>query len=280
MTDQSIRIDFLQAFTKELISNWQVVRQGYEEYNEKDRIQKIKERILIDEKKDFLARTLLAQKPALVPLVQKKPNIREETSMQESIMVQPVKIQENNPLPKMVYPKEPPKTDLLVPQAQKPSIPVKNMQLSMASMRTQEQPRPLVVQPQAPSPPPSQDRVEKDYSQSQKLPHSDIQKINVRGLEKMGRLLSDRAVQTIECPGPEKPVLVYRSGVIQTTNITLSTEEITRVMKEVSEKTRIPLISGVFKAAFDEFIITAVMSEYVGARFIINRKPTPSIPGP
>lgn len=102
---------------------------------------------------------------------------------------------------------------------------------------------------------------------------SNTEKISIEALAKINSLITDPAVQTIECPGPEKPFLVFRSGVIQTTNLTLTKEEITNIMHEISEKTRIPLIAGVFKAAIDNIIITAVMSEFVGTRFIIQKKP-------
>ena len=91
-------------------------------------------------------------------------------------------------------------------------------------------------------------------------------------LIKLEPLLKDASIQTIECPGPDKPILVYRSGVIQPTNLVLNTPDVKNVMREISEKTKIPLIPGVFKAAFDRFIITAVVSDLVGTRFIIQRK--------
>ena len=89
---------------------------------------------------------------------------------------------------------------------------------------------------------------------------------------KINSLLNDPAVQMIECLGPEKQILVYKSGVIQNTNIVLSNEEINLLMKELSEKTKIPLISGVFKTALGNMVITAVISDFIGTRFMIQRK--------
>ncbi len=90
----------------------------------------------------------------------------------------------------------------------------------------------------------------------------------------LGRLmmfLSDPSVVGIECPGPGKNVLVYKFGAINTTSIVLSQEEIAEIMKTVSERTRIPLINGVFKAALDNIIVTAVISEFAGTRFHIDK---------
>ncbi|MBI2632311.1 hypothetical protein HYW75_04880 [Candidatus Pacearchaeota archaeon] len=103
---------------------------------------------------------------------------------------------------------------------------------------------------------------------------SNMQKIEINSLVKIDSLLNDSAVQTIECPGPGKQILVYKAGVIQTTNLSLATEEINNIMKEISEKTRIPIVSGIFKAAFGDFITTAVISDFVGTRFMIQKKST------
>ncbi len=91
-------------------------------------------------------------------------------------------------------------------------------------------------------------------------------------LGKLAKLLLDPAVLSVESPGPGKNILVNRSGKIQTSGITLSQEEIRNVINEISEKTRVPVSPGVFKAAFQDLIITAVLSEHVGARFIIQKR--------
>ncbi len=93
------------------------------------------------------------------------------------------------------------------------------------------------------------------------------------GFAKIDEILGDSAVQTVECPGPNKPVLVYKGGAVRSSKLTLTSDEINNIMKSVSEKTRIPLMSGVFKAAYGNLIITSVMSDFVGTRFMIQKKP-------
>ncbi|MBI2451517.1 hypothetical protein HYV50_00395 [Candidatus Pacearchaeota archaeon] len=90
-------------------------------------------------------------------------------------------------------------------------------------------------------------------------------------LGKITSLLSDPAVIGIECPGPGKNIIVNKSGSIQATPINLTKEEIDSIMNEISEKTRIPLLIGLFKAALGDILITAVVSEYVGTRFMIQK---------
>ena len=89
---------------------------------------------------------------------------------------------------------------------------------------------------------------------------------------KLGNIIRDPSVISIECQGAGKPILVNRSGIIQATPVVLTKEEIKATIDEISEKTRIPVTTGVFKAAIGGFIITAVISEYVGTRFVIQKR--------
>lgn len=107
------------------------------------------------------------------------------------------------------------------------------------------------------------------YSQPRLQPGQQPEKIN---LGKLAKLLLDPSVLSIECPGPEKNVLINRSGKIHTSPVRLSDSEIKNILNETSEKTRIPLETGLFKAAFQDLIITAVMSEFAGTRFIIQKR--------
>lgn len=95
---------------------------------------------------------------------------------------------------------------------------------------------------------------------------------NQDSMKKIYPFLSDPQVQSVECKGPGKPLLVLKRGIIQVTNIILTDEEINSLIKSVSEKTRIPIIPGLFKALFGNLIITAVISEFVGTRFIIEKR--------
>jgi len=103
-------------------------------------------------------------------------------------------------------------------------------------------------------------------------PAPPVQAAPIVSLEKIAPLLKDPTIQSIECIGENKPITINRFGAIQTTNISLSKEEINNILKELSEKTRIPLTTGVFKVAYGPIILTAIISEFVGTRFIIKRK--------
>lgn len=92
-------------------------------------------------------------------------------------------------------------------------------------------------------------------------------------LEKLRQMILDPTVQSIECPGPDKFITVARYGMIQTTNIKLSKEEINDMLKEISLRVRIPLITGVYKVRYQNLLITAVISEFVGTRFVMQKAP-------
>lgn len=91
-------------------------------------------------------------------------------------------------------------------------------------------------------------------------------------LGKIAKILIDPTVLSVESPGPQKNLVVNRGGQIQTSPENLTQEEIKEIMKSISERTRIPLTPGLFKAAVEDLLVTAVVSDYVGTRFIIQKR--------
>ena len=100
-------------------------------------------------------------------------------------------------------------------------------------------------------------------------------------LGKINPLMQDPVVQIIECHGPEKPVIV-RVPTERKTNIVLSKDDIDAIIKEFSAKGKIPVPeSGVFRVAAGRFILSAIMSDVVGTKFIIKKlrySTTPTAP--
>ena len=98
-------------------------------------------------------------------------------------------------------------------------------------------------------------------------------------LGKIASLIADPSVISVECPGPNKPVIVNRAGNLQPSSISLTKDEIDLLMKDISRQTKIPLVSGIFKALAGNLMVTAVNSEFVGTRFLLQkRKITPQHP--
>ncbi len=96
--------------------------------------------------------------------------------------------------------------------------------------------------------------------------------IGAVNLGKLNLLISDPRVKEIDCYGPNREMLVKIGNSTQKTKISLSQEEITSIIKDFSEKTRIPLMKGVFKAALGNIIITAFISDFVETKFTIQKR--------
>jgi len=104
------------------------------------------------------------------------------------------------------------------------------------------------------------------------------EKINLPIMDRISPILADPSVQSINCPGPDKNITIMRNGTIQTVAMSFTAEDITNFLKDVAEKTKIPLLPGLFKVVFQNLIITAVISEFVGTKFMIEKRMTPALP--
>lgn len=106
----------------------------------------------------------------------------------------------------------------------------------------------------------------------QPLPSPNLPKIGGEvNLKKLDVFLADKAITMIECPGPNKLILVKKAGRVNSTKVSLSQEEIDAVIEDFSKKTRIPVIGGIFKATVEDLTISAIISEFVGSKFIIYK---------
>lgn len=106
--------------------------------------------------------------------------------------------------------------------------------------------------------------------QTQVLPKVEINQKSTA--DKLNFLIKDPSVTEIECIGSEQNLLVKKGGAIQKTPVTLSIEEIYELIAEFSQKTKIPVLDGTIKAALNNLILTAVLSEILGPRFILQKK--------
>jgi len=115
----------------------------------------------------------------------------------------------------------------------------------------------------------------KQIENSQRIypPHTPPQNSSVpgSGYKKIEVLLNDMTVQSIECPGPGKNLIVKRYNQTNITKFTLNPQDITDIINEFSKQARIPVMGGILKAAIGNIIISAIISEFVGSRFIITK---------
>lgn len=90
-------------------------------------------------------------------------------------------------------------------------------------------------------------------------------------LGKLNMFLADKEITVIECPGPDKFILAKKAGRVSLTKVKLSQKEIDEILKNFSEKARIPIITGIFRTTIGNLTISAVVSDFVGSRFILYK---------
>lgn len=88
---------------------------------------------------------------------------------------------------------------------------------------------------------------------------------------KIDTLIKNPLVKTIECEGPEEKLIVDGTKGKKTIDLSLSEEEIKRVIKEFSELSEKP-IGDIFNATVGNLEINAIVSDIAGSKFIIKKK--------
>jgi hypothetical protein len=94
-------------------------------------------------------------------------------------------------------------------------------------------------------------------------------------LGKLNMLIQNPNIFSIECNGPDESLIIKESGITKPTNMALSKEEINQVLKKFSEITHVPLEEGVTKMVAGRLILSAIVSDIVGSRFIIRKMSQP-----
>ncbi len=90
-------------------------------------------------------------------------------------------------------------------------------------------------------------------------------------LEKLNSLVKDPAVKVIKCDGPDEHIFVSGSMGVKPTNTILSKEEIDNVIKKFSEISKIPVQEGIYNVVVGRLILSAIISEVVGSKFMIKK---------
>ena len=90
-------------------------------------------------------------------------------------------------------------------------------------------------------------------------------------LGKINIIVRDPLVKFMECSGPEENIFVTGIMGRKPTPIKLSKEEIEEMVGKFAAASRIPVNEGLFKAAVGNLVISAVISEIAGIKFIIRK---------
>lgn len=84
-------------------------------------------------------------------------------------------------------------------------------------------------------------------------------------------MLQDPFVSYIECKAPNQPLSVIKNGKTQITKTIMDRAEIDEYLKYLSERTRVPLVEGVFNVRVDDYNINAIISNSLEPSFIIKK---------
>lgn len=96
-------------------------------------------------------------------------------------------------------------------------------------------------------------------------------------LGRLNQILQDPAVRSIECNGPEEKIVVKTATGAKPSGIALGKEEINQVLQAFSTTSKIPLHEGIYKIAASNLILSAIVSDIVGSKFIITKMSSPPI---
>jgi len=94
-------------------------------------------------------------------------------------------------------------------------------------------------------------------------------------LGKLNPLIDDPRVKTIECYGQGEQIAVLVPNK-RTTNIILNEEEVNQTVINFSKAAKIPIQTGVLKIALGRLILSAIISEVIGTKFIIQKMNMPN----
>ena len=92
-------------------------------------------------------------------------------------------------------------------------------------------------------------------------------------LEKLNPLILDPAVRIIECSGADDHIFVRGTMGTKPTNTVLNKDEINEILQTFSRASRIPLHEGIFHVVVGKLILSAIVSDVVGSKFMIKKIP-------
>ena len=90
-------------------------------------------------------------------------------------------------------------------------------------------------------------------------------------LGKLNPLIKDPLVKSMECRGTDEPIIVRGGMGIKKTNIILNKEEIDQTIKKFSETAKIPIQGGILKIVAGRLVLSAIISEIIGSKFIVKK---------
>jgi hypothetical protein len=95
---------------------------------------------------------------------------------------------------------------------------------------------------------------------------------NFFDLGALNELVQDVEVTLIQCDGQNTPIKINKRSIFGTTNIVLSNEEISDIIRKFAARAQVALTEPIFRAQIQGLAITAIISPYTGSRFVIVKR--------
>jgi hypothetical protein len=139
---------------------------------------------------------------------------------------------------------------------------------------------PLPVEvPEAPTPPmkilmgpPKVPKPELSLPKPPKFFEQELKLKPIVDLGKLNNLIVDPTIEAIQCDGSFIPVKIIKNGESINTNIELNDREINDIINIFARNLGVEVKGPVFKASIQGLMLSAVVSEFAGTRFIITKK--------
>lgn len=91
-------------------------------------------------------------------------------------------------------------------------------------------------------------------------------------LSHLDQWLSDQAIESVECTGPDQNLIVKRNGNITQSSLRLQKEEIKTILEDLAAKAHAPFEEGILKTETKTWSVIGVLSEFGGSRFLLQKK--------
>lgn len=95
-------------------------------------------------------------------------------------------------------------------------------------------------------------------------------------LLKLNPIMKDPSVRMIE-GNPDEKIKVTGTMGTKETDIVLNKEEINQIINKFSELSKIPLSEGVYRVAVGNLVLSAIISEVIGSKFVIKKVIAPPV---
>jgi Flp pilus assembly CpaF family ATPase len=88
-------------------------------------------------------------------------------------------------------------------------------------------------------------------------------------MQKINSLLEDPLIEAIECPGPDKYLIIKKNGKISLLGFSLEKEDIDEILNKLAEKAGI-VLEETFKFSIENMRIIGLLSK-AGSRFLVQK---------